>query len=66
MRLEDYGAIVALLGKDGSPLGVQGLVHKKELSWDVVMTVDDVVKLGEQRCVRLTPAVHQLLSFDQI
>lgn len=49
VRLEDYGAIVALLARDGSgaPMGVQGLVHKKELSWDVVMTVDDVVRLGQ-------------------
>lgn len=46
VRLEDYGAIVALLGDDCAPMGLQGLVHKKELSWDVVMTVDDVVRLG--------------------
>jgi ribosomal protein S1 len=46
-RLEDYGAIVALLNADGSPMGIQGLVHKKELSWEVVMTVEDVVKMGE-------------------
>jgi len=46
VRLEDYGAILALLGADGGQMGLQGLVHKKELSWDVVMTVDDVLKLG--------------------
>lgn len=45
-RVEDYGAIVALLGPDGAPMGVQGLVHKKELSYDVVMAVEDLVKLG--------------------
>ncbi|KAI8475819.1 MAG: hypothetical protein J3K34DRAFT_464443 [Monoraphidium minutum] len=47
VRLEDYGAIVALLGPDGGQLGLQGLVHKKELSWDVVMTVEDVLSMGQ-------------------
>lgn len=47
VRLEDYGAIVALVGPDGAQSGVQGLVHKKELSWDVVMAVEDVIKMGE-------------------
>ena len=47
VRLEDYGAIVSLLRDDAAPMGVQGLVHKKELSWDVVMTVEDVLRLGK-------------------
>lgn len=53
VRLEDYGAIVALLGDDCTPLGIQGLVHKKELSWDVVMTVEDVVRTGEVISVKV-------------
>lgn len=53
VRLEDYGAIVALLGPDGAPLGLQGLVHKKELSWDVVMTTEDVVRTGQAVAVKV-------------
>lgn len=46
-RLEDYGAFVALAGPDGEPNGVQGLLHKSEMSWGMVMTVDEVVSVGE-------------------
>jgi polyribonucleotide nucleotidyltransferase len=46
LRLEDYGALVAIYGADGRPSGVQGLLHKSEMSWDVVMTVDSIVTLG--------------------
>jgi len=30
----------------GQRSGVQGLLHKSEMSWDVVMTVDDIVQMG--------------------
>jgi ribosomal protein S1 len=46
-RLEDYGAFIALVGQDGAPNGVQGLLHKSEMSWGMVMTVDEVVCVGE-------------------
>ncbi len=46
LRLEDYGALVAIYRADGRPSGVQGLLHKSEMSWDVVMTVDSIVTLG--------------------
>jgi ribosomal protein S1 len=53
-RLEDYGAIVALLNADdGKPMGLNGLVHKKELSWDVVMNVDDAVRVGQRVQVKV-------------
>lgn len=45
-RIEDYGALVNIFSK-GKPTGVQGLLHKSELSWDLVMHVDDVVQEGE-------------------
>lgn len=50
VRLEDYGAIVTLTSltdEQGTSLGVQGLIHKSELSWDTVMTVNDVLQTGE-------------------
>jgi ribosomal protein S1 len=46
LRLEDYGAIVALEGPDGKPTNIQGLLHKKEMSWGMVMTVNDIVQTG--------------------
>lgn len=48
LRLEDYGALVAIYNAKGRPSGVQGLLHKSEMSWDVVMTVDDVVTTGQE------------------
>ena len=47
IRLEDYGAIVNISVK-GKPTGVQGLLHKSELSWDLVMHVDDLVQEGRR------------------
>ena len=49
LRLEDYGAIVAVESADGKPTKIQGLLHKKEMSWGMVMTVDDVVQTGGPR-----------------
>jgi hypothetical protein len=46
LRIEDYGALLSIYNSSGKPSGVQGLLHKSELSWDLVMTVDDVVKAG--------------------
>ena len=46
LRLEDYGALLSIYDGSGKPSGVQGLLHKSELSWDLVMTVDDIVKAG--------------------
>jgi hypothetical protein len=31
----------------GKSSGVQGLLHKSEMSWDLVWTVDEVVQTGE-------------------
>ncbi len=68
-RLEDYGVFVALAGKDGQPSGVQGLIQKSELSWDRVMTVDEVVHTGGSTSWN-TPGIsmleHQmhLITFD--
>lgn len=45
-RIEDYGALVNIVLK-GKATGVQGLLHKSELSWDLVMRTDDVVQQGE-------------------
>ena len=39
----DYGAFIDL---DGLP-GVTGLVHRSELSWDVFLSVDQVVQNGK-------------------
>ena len=44
-RIEDYGALVNIVLK-GKATGVQGLLHKSELSWDLVMRTDDVVQEG--------------------
>jgi len=41
-KVEDFGAFVTLTD---TPL-VSGLVHKSELSWDRIMTVDDVIREG--------------------
>jgi ribosomal protein S1 len=47
LRLEDYGALLSIYNSSGKPSGVQGLLHKSELSWDLVMAVEDIVKAGE-------------------
>ena len=49
-RIEDYGALVNIVLK-GKATGVQGLLHKSELSWDLVMRTDDVVQEGMNRVV---------------
>lgn len=41
--VEDYGAFVELIDVPG----VTGLVHKSELSWDSIMSVDSVVQKGQ-------------------
>lgn len=46
LRLEDYGALVSLYNSTGKASGVQGLLHKSEMSWDLVWTVDEVVTTG--------------------
>ena len=43
-RLEDYGALVAL---DAPAAGVSGLIHKREMRWERVVNVNDVLKTGE-------------------
>jgi predicted RNA-binding protein with RPS1 domain len=47
LRLEDYGALLSIFDGSGKASGVQGLLHKSELSWDLVMAVEDIVKAGE-------------------
>jgi ribosomal protein S1 len=46
LRLEDYGALLSIYDGSGKASGVQGLLHKSELSWDLVMAVEDIVKAG--------------------
>jgi len=53
LRLEDYGAIVAVESADGKPTKIQGLLHKKEMSWGMVMTVDDVVQTGQRLSLKV-------------
>ncbi|WIA42416.1 hypothetical protein OEZ86_008414 [Tetradesmus obliquus] len=53
LRLEDYGALLSIYDGSGKPSGVQGLLHKSELSWDLVMTVDDIVKAGQEVDVKV-------------
>eukprot|EP00879_Flechtneria_rotunda_P022133 GHRR01023354.1.p2 GENE.GHRR01023354.1~~GHRR01023354.1.p2 ORF type:complete len:167 (+),score=48.25 GHRR01023354.1:875-1375(+) len=38
---------MSIYNQQGQPTGVQGLLHKSEMSWDLVMTVDDVVQTGQ-------------------
>lgn len=49
LRLEDYGALISIYNNTGKSSGVQGLLHKSEMSWDVLWTVDEVVQTGEGR-----------------
>lgn len=46
-HLEDYGVFVELKSPIKSA-SLQGMVHKSELSWDTILTVDQVAKLGQQ------------------
>ncbi|KAK9903262.1 hypothetical protein WJX75_001096 [Coccomyxa subellipsoidea] len=45
-RTTDYGAFVSLRSPDGNLHGAVGLIHITELSWDKVMTPEDVVQPG--------------------
>lgn len=51
-RIEDYGALVNIF-INGKPSGVQGLLHKSELSWDLVMHIGDVIQEGENSSLLL-------------
>ncbi|EFJ48430.1 hypothetical protein VOLCADRAFT_104808 [Volvox carteri f. nagariensis] len=51
--VEDYGAFVQVKGMPE----VVGLVHKSEVSWDRIMTVDQVVSIGQE-------VVAKVLSVD--
>lgn len=48
LRLEDYGALISIYNNTGKSSGVQGLLHKSEMSWDVLWTVDEVVQTGQE------------------
>jgi ribosomal protein S1 len=61
LRLEDYGALLSIFNSSGTPSGVQGLLHKSELSWDLVMAVEDIVKAGEAVCYFLGVSVAACL-----
>eukprot|EP00873_Tetraselmis_striata_P019420 jgi/Tetstr1/439684/TSEL_028103.t1 len=43
-NVTDYGAFVSLKGPDGQLSGVTGMVHKSELSWEMVTVTSSVVK----------------------
>lgn len=47
-RITDTGAIVTLTSV-APELGIQALIKKNELSWDVVMTVEELVSTGGWR-----------------
>jgi len=46
-RLEDYGAFVEVAGTSATGPKLSGLIHKSELSWDVVLTAEQVVSVGQ-------------------
>jgi len=59
-RLEDYGAIVALLDKPGgNPTGVMGLLHRSEMSWEVVLNPERELGLRTG-----APVAAQVLQAD--
>lgn len=59
-RLEDYGAIVALLDRPGGePTGVMGLLHRSEMSWDVVLNPERELGLRTG-----APVAAQVLQAD--
>ena len=49
VAVEEYGAFVELI----EITGVSGLIHKTELSWDAVMTVDAVLTKGGSLVYRI-------------
>eukprot|EP00878_Enallax_costatus_P016899 GHUV01017740.1.p1 GENE.GHUV01017740.1~~GHUV01017740.1.p1 ORF type:complete len:319 (+),score=68.77 GHUV01017740.1:161-1117(+) len=68
-RIEDYGALVNIVMK-GKATGVQGLLHKSELSWDLVMRTDDVVQEGQEMDLKVVsvdvPRCRVALSLRQM
>jgi predicted RNA-binding protein with RPS1 domain len=59
-RLEDYGALVALLDKPGGvPTGIMALLHRSEMSWDKVINPE--VELGLRTGA---PVAAQVLQAD--
>jgi len=59
-RLEDYGALVALLDKPGGvPTGVMALLHRSEMSWDKVLNPERELGLRTG-----APVAAQVLQAD--
>jgi predicted RNA-binding protein with RPS1 domain len=59
-RLEDYGAIVALVDKPGGgPTGVSALLHRSEMSWDIVLNPERELGLRTG-----APVAAQVLQAD--
>ena len=52
-KLTEYGAFVELLGADGKPHGVEGLLHVSELAWSRVRHPQDVLAVGQQISVKV-------------
>jgi len=52
-KVTEYGAFVELLGADGKPHGVEGLLHVSELSWSRVRHPQDVLSVGQQLSVKV-------------
>jgi predicted RNA-binding protein with RPS1 domain len=52
-KLTEYGAFVELLGEDGKPHGVEGLLHVSELSWSRVRHPQDVLAVGQKLQVKV-------------
>ena len=52
-KLTEYGAFVGLLGSDGKPHGVEGLLHVSELAWSRVRHPQDVVSVGQRISVKV-------------
>jgi predicted RNA-binding protein with RPS1 domain len=69
-KLTEYGAFVELLGADGRPHGVEGLLHISELSWSRVRHPQDVLAQGQRlsvKIVALDPATGRIgLSLRQL
>ncbi len=69
-KLTEYGAFVELLGSDGRPHGVEGLLHISELSWSRVRHPQDVLASGQRitvKVVALDPATGRIgLSLRQL
>jgi predicted RNA-binding protein with RPS1 domain len=59
-RLEDYGALVALLDRPGGePTGVMALLHRSEMSWDKVLNPERELGLRTG-----APVAAQVLQAD--